>query len=44
VYLAGDSVAAPGILAETSINSALRAARLAVHTRPAAHRSAALGR
>lgn len=44
VFLAGDSVAAPGILAETSINSALRAARLAVNARPAAHRSAALGR
>ncbi|GGJ51385.1 FAD-dependent oxidoreductase [Streptomyces brasiliensis] len=34
VYLIGDSVAAPGILAETSINSALKAARLAVRARP----------
>ncbi|MEU0038691.1 MULTISPECIES: FAD-dependent oxidoreductase [unclassified Streptomyces] len=44
VFLAGDSVAAPGILAETSINSALRAAELALSARPAAHRSAVLGR
>jgi phytoene dehydrogenase-like protein len=30
VFLAGDSVAAPGILAETSINSGIEAARLAL--------------
>lgn len=36
VYLIGDSVAAPGILAETSINSGLRAAELAVRARPVA--------
>lgn len=36
VYLIGDSVAAPGILAETSINSGLRAAELALRARPSA--------
>ncbi|WP_331742275.1 FAD-dependent oxidoreductase (plasmid) [Streptomyces sp. NBC_00876] len=36
IYLIGDSVAAPGILAETSINSGLRAAELAVRARPTA--------
>jgi phytoene dehydrogenase-like protein len=45
VYLIGDAVAAPGILAETSVNSALKAAELAVRHRPAARRTAAvLGR
>lgn len=34
IYLVGDSVAAPGILAETSVNSGLRAAELAVRARP----------
>ncbi|MFJ3235660.1 FAD-dependent oxidoreductase [Streptomyces sp. NPDC086787] len=45
VYLIGDSVAAPGILAETSINSGLKAAELAVRARPVSTPSpAALGR
>jgi hypothetical protein len=33
VFLAGDAVAAPGMLAEVSVNSAVRAARLAVAAR-----------
>ncbi|MFD7028971.1 phytoene desaturase family protein [Streptomyces sp. NPDC059917] len=39
VYLIGDAVAAPGILAETSINSALHAAELAVQAKPITRRS-----
>jgi hypothetical protein len=34
IYLAGDAVAAPGLLAEVSINSALAAARLATSSFP----------
>ncbi|MEU9595124.1 FAD-dependent oxidoreductase [Streptomyces sp. NPDC048219] len=40
VYLIGDSVAAPGILAETSILSGLKAAELAVRALPVARRTA----
>jgi phytoene dehydrogenase-like protein len=36
VWLAGDSVAAPGLLSEVAVNSALRAARSAVESRTAA--------
>ncbi|MCX5410083.1 FAD-dependent oxidoreductase (plasmid) [Streptomyces sp. NBC_00335] len=43
VYLIGDAVAAPGILAETSINSAVHAAGLAVGAKPVTRRTAVAG-
>ncbi|MBX6381849.1 MAG: NAD(P)-binding protein [Microbispora sp.] len=40
VWLAGDQVAAPGLLAEVSINSALAAARAALASRPVSRHAA----
>jgi hypothetical protein len=42
VWLAGDSVAAPGLLSEIAVNSALRVARSAVRAATGTHAMASM--